>query len=59
MNRPDPLIPNRPGAQDVEAMRNRITWLANLYDIDGRADPDHPMHGLYTGLNQKYINSIG
>ena len=59
MNRPDPLIPNRPGAQDTECMANRIIWMTELYKLDGRADPDHPMHGLYTGLNQKYINSIG
>ena len=56
--RPDPLIPNLPGAQDVEAMRNRIIWLRELYDLDGRGKPDHPQHGLYTGLHQRYINTV-
>ena len=56
--RPDPLIPNRYGAQDTEAMRNRIKWLDALYDLDGRDKPDHPQHGLYTGLHQRYINTV-
>ena len=56
--RPDPLIPNRPGAQDIEAMRNRIKWLDELYDLDGRDKHDHPQHGLYTGLHQRYINTV-
>ena len=56
--RPDPLIPNRPGAQDIEAMRNRIKWLDELYSLDGRDKPDHPQHGLYTGLHQRYINTV-
>ena len=59
MVRPDPLIPNRPGAEDIEAMRNRTIWLNQLYEIDGRVDPDHPLHGLYTGLHAKYINEVG
>ena len=59
MVRPDPLIPNRPGAEDVEAMRNRMIWLDELYIIDGREDPDHPFHRLYTGLHQRYINEVG
>ena len=24
------------------------------YDMDGRHDPSHPMHSLYTGLAEKY-----
>ena len=52
-------MPNLPGAQDVEAMRNRTIWLDQLYVIDGREDPDHPFHGLYTGLHQRYINEVG
>mgnify|MGYP003149431393 CR=1 FL=1 len=59
MVRPDPLIPNRPGAEDIEAMRNRTIWLNQLYEIDGRVDLDHPFHGLYTGLHAKYINEVG
>ena len=56
--RPDPLIPNSYGATDVQAMRNRIVWLTELYALDGRDKPDHPQHGLYTGLHQRYINTV-
>ena len=59
IKRPDPLMPNLPGAQDVEAMHNRTVWLDQLYVIDGREDPDHPFHRLYTGLHQRYINEVG
>jgi len=44
------MIPALPGAQDQEAMRNRQAWLQALYKYEGRQDPSHPMHGLYTGL---------
>ena len=54
MERPDLMIPNKPGAEDVEAMSNRVKWLNELYEFDRRDDPDHPMHGLYTGLAKKY-----
>ena len=54
MQRPDPMIPSKPGAEDIEAMANRQKWLDELYAFDRRDDPDHPMHGLYTGLNLKY-----
>ena len=57
IERPDPLIPCKPGAQDVEAMHNRTVWLNRLYIIDGRDQPNHPMKGLYTGLHQKYVNT--
>jgi hypothetical protein len=32
------------------ARQNR---LEDLYEADGRDNPDHPMHGLYTGLHQQ------
>tara|TARA_Y100000361_G_scaffold115367_1_gene106051 strand:+ start:1426 stop:1605 length:180 start_codon:yes stop_codon:yes gene_type:complete len=54
MQRPDPMIASKPGAEDVEAMENRVKWLAELYVYDGRDKRDHPMHGIYTGLAQKY-----
>ena len=54
MERPDPMIPNKPGAEDVEAMSNRVKWLNELYVYDGRDNRDHEMHGVYTGLAQKY-----
>ena len=56
MNRPDPMIPCKPGAQDVEAMANRVKWLDALYLRDGRDNADHEFHGLYTGLAIKYQN---
>ena len=57
IDRPDPLIPCKPGAADQEAMKNRVIWLERLYLIDGRDQPNHPMKGLYTGLHQKYVNT--
>jgi len=56
MDRPDPMIPAKPGAQDVEAMTNRVIWLEALYLRDNRDDPGHEFHGLYTGLAIKYQN---
>ena len=54
MKRPDPMIAAKPGAEDVQAMNNRIKWLNELYMYDGRDKTDHKMHGVYTGLAQKY-----
>ena len=54
MERPDPMIPSKPGAEDVEAMANRQAWLNELYAFDRRDSPDHPKHGLFTGLAEKY-----
>ena len=58
MERPDPMMPCKPGAQDTEAMGNRQKWIDELYLLDKRDDPSHPMHGLYTGLHQKYQQSV-
>ena len=54
MQRPDPMIPCKPGAEDLEAMENRLVWLDMLYKFEKRDDPAHPKHGLYTGLNRKH-----
>ena len=59
MNRPDPMIPCKPGASDVEAMNNRQAWINKLYVYDGRDKRDHPRHGLFTGLAQKYQQFTG
>ena len=59
MERPDPMIPCKPGAGDIEAMSNRVLWLDHLYVRDGRDDPSHEFHGVYTGLNIKYANWVG
>jgi hypothetical protein len=53
------MIPCKPGAEDVVAMSNRVKWLNCLFMHDGRDKRDHPMHGLYTGLAQKYQQFIG
>lgn len=53
------MIPNKPGAEDIEAMSNRVKWLNELYAFDRRDDPDHPMRGLYTGLAKKYQQFAG
>jgi len=54
MERPDPMIPCKPGAEDVEAMANRQQWIDYLYKLDCRHDPRHPDSGFYTGLHLKY-----
>lgn len=56
MQRPDPMIPCKPGAEDVQAMSNRQVWLEELFFLDGRDLISHPQHGLFTGLAQKYKN---
>ena len=56
MQRPDPMIPCKPGAEDVESMSNRTTWLEELYFLDGRDQADHPQRGLFSGLSEKYQN---
>lgn len=54
MTIPNPMIPNKPGAQDHEAMNNRIKYLYHLYALDDRDNPDHPLRGTFTGLAIKY-----
>ena len=58
MQRPDPMIPCKPGAEDIEAMNNRVTWLDMLYKLEKRDDPSHPQHGLYTALNRKHSSTF-
>lgn len=38
---------------------NRTRFLEYLYKLDGREDPAHPNHALYTGLMQEYRYIIG
>ena len=52
--KPDPLICGKPGAEDIEANANRVTWLEMLYLHEGRNRADHPQRGLYTGLFKKH-----
>jgi hypothetical protein len=58
MKRPDPMIPGKPGAEDVPVMRNRSAWIEALYKYEGRDDKNHPMHGLYTGLAKKHSHTM-
>ena len=48
------MIASKPGAEDVQAMNNRVQWLNELYVYDGRDKRDHKFHGVYTGLAGKY-----
>ena len=48
------MIAAKPGAEDVEAMNNRVQWLNELYMYVGRDKRDHKFHGVYTGLAAKY-----
>ena len=40
------------GADAIAAQQARQDRLEELYHQDGRHEPSHPMHGLYTGLVQ-------
>ena len=31
MQRPDPLIPSKPGAEDIEVMKARTLWLEEFF----------------------------
>ena len=35
-------------------MTARTLWLEELFFLDGRDQISHPMHGLFTGLAEKY-----
>ena len=59
MQRTDTMIASKPGAEDVEAMNNRQAGINELYLYDGRDKRDHKMHGLFTGLAQKYQQFVG
>jgi len=37
----------------LEEDRERVMDMERLYVLDGRHLPDNPMHGLYTGLEDK------
>ena len=41
------------GQDWVEENRQRALRMDRLYVLDGRHRLDHPMHGLFTGLNAK------
>lgn len=39
---------------DPQEQNARQAQLEAWYEADGRTDPSHPMHGLYTGLAETY-----
>ena len=41
------------GPKFVKELRERVQRMQNLYVLDGRHRPEHPYHGLYTGLAAK------
>ena len=44
--------PAKPGAEDIEAMNNRVLALEWLYRLQGRKDANKPLRCTYTGLWQ-------
>ena len=42
------------GIEGVKAMAERVRIMDERYKESGRDDPDHPMHGLFTGLKAEY-----
>ncbi len=54
--------PGGPGEEPKVALRiagNRSRLLGILYRLDGREDPEHPMHGFFTGLGEEYHRRVG
>jgi len=39
----------------AEEDRQRVMRMDSLYTLDERHRPEHPMHGLYTGLHQETL----
>ena len=42
-----------PTLQEDGCYPERVIIMEELYQKSGRDDPNHPMHGLFTGLNTK------
>jgi hypothetical protein len=42
------------GPEGVRAMAERVRIMDERYKKSGRDNPEHPMHGLYTGLAEEY-----
>ena len=44
------------GPEWVKEQQARADRMNELYEMDERSDdPDHPMHGLFTGLHQEVL----
>lgn len=51
-----------PGGSTPDALTysaNRVKALNFLYEADGRDDPNHPYHALYTGLADQARHAMG
>lgn len=48
-----------PAAEGVQYELNRAAVMEWLYCLDGRQEPTHPDHSLYTGLAGKYRLKLG
>lgn len=44
------------GAEDVKEQQARAEYLERLYKADMRDKPEHPFHGVFTGLYNLYKN---
>ena len=42
------------GREGVKAMAERVRIMDERYNKSGRDNPEHPMHGVYTGLAAEY-----
>lgn len=42
----------------IKVQDARQRFLDKLYDLDGRHEVSHPMHGLYTKLYQQYVDKL-
>ena len=49
---------NAPGAQDTQAQTNRTMAIEWLYRLDQRHQPEHPQHGLFTGLWEDFQEKV-
>jgi hypothetical protein len=50
MNKPKPLDPTE--------QNRRVEYLTTLATLDGRDDPSHPRHGVFTGLFQQRLRQL-
>lgn len=55
---PNAMQPVLPGAQDTDAMMDRVIILELLYQLDGRDNQSHPHHNTYTGLWHDYSKKL-
>jgi hypothetical protein len=53
------FIAENPTPAKTQLDANRQAYLEYLYDRDGRHDPAHPMHSLWTGLAVARCRELG